>query len=152
MVAVLHACLRRNSNCLFRDFINLSLVGTLEEDPIPTLHRMRRTAQPGLPMDADSRVANECKTLVAIIGCILGASDDPTYTISTDERVVICEGHDYLLDWKLGARGGDDMWKQADLFLKGKRKGQIPKNCFFLDNYFPEGGRKLTWRSARYDF
>jgi hypothetical protein len=44
---------------------------------------------------------------------------------AADPRFVVLLWSDYLADWELGARGGDDFWVQAEEFIAKKRRGEI---------------------------
>ncbi|KAJ7156668.1 hypothetical protein C8R46DRAFT_1114829 [Mycena filopes] len=53
---------------------------------------------------------------------------------NTDPRVVRTWGEGHLHDWQLGARGGQDMWARAEMFVTQKRMGHIPETTFFLED------------------
>ncbi|KAJ7854399.1 hypothetical protein B0H14DRAFT_2756396 [Mycena olivaceomarginata] len=48
--------------------------------------------------------------------------------------LVVAAYEDYYADWEQGARGGIDLWVQAENFLERKRRGEIKKNQYFLTN------------------
>ncbi|KAF7350618.1 hypothetical protein MSAN_01621900 [Mycena sanguinolenta] len=50
----------------------------------------------------------------------------------TDPRIVVTVVLDHIDDWEKGARGGDDYWERADIFLQRKRMGEIESTCYLL--------------------
>ncbi|KAJ6538917.1 hypothetical protein B0H10DRAFT_2203818 [Mycena sp. CBHHK59/15] len=50
-----------------------------------------------------------------------------------DARFVVLMLEDWRNDWDLGARGGDDFWIRADMFIAEKRRGEIEESYYWLD-------------------
>ncbi|KAJ7714012.1 hypothetical protein B0H16DRAFT_532709 [Mycena metata] len=49
-----------------------------------------------------------------------------------DPRAVVMVSGDYTEDWERGARGGEDFWIRAEMFVARKRAGEIEENHYFM--------------------
>jgi hypothetical protein len=83
----------------------------------------------------------ECPCLmVAISG--FGVSTSPGHIQDfvaglaiTDPHVILMMVLDYKRDWETGARGGDDFWTHAEVFVAWTRKGEIESAILLFKPY-----------------
>ncbi|KAJ6494952.1 hypothetical protein DFH09DRAFT_1337493 [Mycena vulgaris] len=50
----------------------------------------------------------------------------------SDARFVMLETGDWVYEWEIGVRGGQDMWDRAQKFIADKERGAIHKSEFWL--------------------
>lgn len=95
-----------------------------------------------LSRDILSQAVVECPGLVLAVTLFWTVDERADATAfakslaTADPRVVVMVMESNIIeDWKIGARGSDDFWVRADMFVARKRKGEIQSP--YLALYYP---------------
>ncbi|KAK7038206.1 hypothetical protein R3P38DRAFT_540044 [Favolaschia claudopus] len=86
------------------------------------------------------RVLAECSRLLLAVVLFWTVPERPAATgfaeslrVLDPRLVVMLMRRTITVDWTAGANSGDDFWIRADAFVSRKRKGEIDKTVFLLD-------------------
>ncbi|KAJ6604037.1 hypothetical protein B0H10DRAFT_1957524 [Mycena sp. CBHHK59/15] len=86
------------------------------------------------------RVLDSCRSLQAMVVLFMSrhtmdlhASADNIGSLAQEPRFIVTICPKYETDWQVGAWGGDDYWRRADILINKRKSGEIDRLTYVLE-------------------